>query len=106
MKYIFAIALLLAAALHADRVNADGMDFAVGALAGRCDTSVWLTMCDRARLTWHVYLRASKPVTDHLSVVIQVSHFSSFDGSADLTGDTANQSGAFDHVGAGIEWRW
>lgn len=104
-------ALIILIVLAAYSIPANAIDFTIGAQAGQCKTSVYLRMCSESRAVWHVYAQADQQVADFgqygtLHAVGGVDHFSSFDGSADLRGDEANQSGAFDYVGAGIEWRF
>ena len=98
-KITLAVALLCSSPVKA-------AEFVIGAQAGMCSTSVYLEMCDESRLTWHVYAEVRQALTDGLYLTSGVHHFSSFDGSADLAGDTDNQSGVFDYIGAGVEWRF
>jgi len=86
--------------------DSQSAEYAVGVQAGRCHTSVYLEMCRGGTPVWHLYARTAQQITEHTYLTASVHHTSRFDGSADLSGDEENQSGTFDAIYGGLEWRW
>lgn len=98
--------LIIALSLYALQANAQGWEFSISAELGRCQTSVYIQMCDDNRPVWKVSAEASKQLSKHLSFVSSLDHFSSWDGKADITGDVDKQSGVFNYVGTGLRWKF
>lgn len=94
--------LFVALALYSGFVNAG--DLSAQATLGKCSSSVYMQMCGDDRNVWRVSGQARHQLADNVNLVAELVHFSSWDGSADINGDTENQTGKVDYVGIGVEY--
>jgi hypothetical protein len=104
MKKIIPLIVIITTTVHP--VEAEDWETRIGIQAGACEAAGNIQMCETGSPKWHAYATTSYRLIGSWYATATAEHYSQSDGKADLSGDTANQTGVFNYYGVGVEWRW